>query len=56
VAKNKRPLEDERTVRYDPAGVLRAALAIVDTNGDAHYESYAIEASWVEKTLRALEH
>ena len=55
VSKHKRPLEEERTVKYDPTGVLKAALAIVDTNGDAHYGSYVIEASWVEKILRALE-
>jgi hypothetical protein len=56
VSKNRKPLEDERTVKYDPSGILKAALASVDASGDAHYGSYVIEASWVERTLRALEH
>jgi hypothetical protein len=55
VPKYKRPLEEDRTVKYDPTSILRAALAGVDASGDAHYGSYVIEASWVEKTLRALE-
>ena len=55
MSKDKKPLEEEKTVEYDPVVVLKAALASAGESGDVLFGGYAMSTYWIRQTLEAFE-
>ena len=54
VSRSKRPRDEEKTEKYDPVGILNAALAGAGTGSEVRLGGYAISVYWARQTLEAL--
>ena len=54
MTKSRRPHDEEKTEKYDPIGILKAALASAGTSDEAHLGVYTIGVYWIRHTLEAL--